>query len=139
MRRYRILLQLKYAGRHLELCRDLRYNFVTSDHKEVSYMAILNLTKENFAQEVLQSDKTVLVDFYADWCGPCKMQGPVLEELANDRDDVKVCKLNIDEQRDLAIEYGVMSIPTLMIVKGGEVTYKEVGLTQRRELDKILG
>ena len=67
-------------------------------------MAILNLTKENFAQEVLQSDKTVLVDFYADWCGPCKMQGPVLEELANDRDDVKVCKLNIDEQRDLAIE-----------------------------------
>ena len=102
-------------------------------------MAILNLTKENFAQEVLQSDKTVLVDFYADWCGPCKMQGPVLEELANDRDDVKVCKLNIDEQRDLAIEYGVMRIPTLMIVKGGEVTYKEVGLTQRRELDKILG
>ena len=125
-------------GRHLELCPELRYNFDTRDHKEVSDMAILNLTKENFAQEVLQSDKTVLVDFYADWCGPCKMQGPVLEELANDRDDVKVCKLNIDEQRDLAIEYGVMSIPTLMIVKGGEVTYKEVGLTQRRELDKIL-
>lgn len=126
-------------GRDLELCPELRYNFDTRDHKEVSDMAILNLTKENFAQEVLQSDKTVLVDFYADWCGPCKMQGPVLEELANDRDDVKVCKLNIDEQRDLAIEYGVMSIPTLMIVKGGEVTYKEVGLTQRRELDKILG
>lgn len=129
----------KYTGRDLELYPELRYNFDTSDHKEVSDMAILNLTKENFAQEVLQSDKTVLVDFYADWCGPCKMQGPVLEELANDRDDVKVCKLNIDEQRDLAIEYGVMSIPTLMIVKGGEVTYKEVGLTQRRELDKILG
>ena len=126
-------------GRDLEHCPELRYNFNTRDHKEVSDMAILNLTKENFAQEVLQSDKTVLVDFYADWCGPCKMQGPVLEELANDRDDVKVCKLNIDEQRDLAIEYGVMSIPTLMIVKGGEVTYKEVGLTQRRELDKILG
>ena len=130
---------LKYMGRDLEHCPELRYNFDTRDHKEVSDMAILNLTKENFAQEVLQSDKTVLVDFYADWCGPCKMQGPVLEELANDRDDVKVCKLNIDEQRDLAIEYGVMSIPTLMIVKGGEVTYKEVGLTQRRELDKILG
>lgn len=126
-------------GRDLEHCPELRYNFDTRDHKEVSDMAILNLTKENFAQEVLQSDKTVLVDFYADWCGPCKMQGPVLEELANDRDDVKVCKLNIDEQRDLAIEYGVMSIPTLMIVKGGEVTYKEVGLTQRRELDKVLG
>lgn len=126
-------------GRDLEHCPELRYNFDTRDHKEVSDMTILNLTKENFAQEVLQSDKTVLVDFYADWCGPCKMQGPVLEELANDRDDVKVCKLNIDEQRDLAIEYGVMSIPTLMIVKGGEVTYKEVGLTQRRELDKILG
>lgn len=102
-------------------------------------MAILNVTKENFAQEVLQSDKTVLVDFYADWCGPCKMQGPVLEKLDEERDDVKVCKLNIDDERDLAIEYGVMSIPTLMIVKSGEVTYKEVGLTQRKELDKILG
>ena len=114
-----------------------KWKFLSTEERKEGYL--LNLTKENFAQEVLQSDKTVLVDFYADWCGPCKMQGPVLEELANDRDDVKVCKLNIDEQRDLAIEYGVMSIPTLMIVKGGEVTYKEVGLTQRRELDKILG
>lgn len=102
-------------------------------------MAIFNLTKDNFAQEVLQSDKTVLVDFYADWCGPCKMQGPVLEELASERSDVKVCKLNIDDERELALEYGVMSIPTLMIVKNGEVTYKEAGLTQRKELDKILG
>ena len=98
-------------------------------------MAILNLTKENFAQEVLQSDKTVLVDFYADWCGPCKMQGPVLEELANDRDDVKVCKLNIDEQRDLAIEYGVMSIPTLMVVKDGKVVNQAMGV---RPKDQIL-
>ena len=102
-------------------------------------MAELIITAANFENEVMHSEKPILIDFYADWCGPCKMQGPVLEELANDRDDVKVCKLNIDEQRDLAIEYGVMSIPTLMIVKGGEVTYKEVGLTQRRELDKILG
>ena len=85
-------------------------------------MAIFNLTKDNFAQEVIQSDKTVLVDFYADWCGPCKMQGPVLEELASERSDVKVCKLNIDDERELALEYGVMSIPTLMIVKNGEVT-----------------
>ncbi len=102
-------------------------------------MAILNLTKDNFDQEVLKSQKTVLVDFYADWCGPCKMQGPVLEEFAAERDDVKVCKLNIDDERELAIEYGVMSIPTLMVVKNGEVTYKEVGLTQKRELAKIIG
>ena len=102
-------------------------------------MAVVTITNDNFEKEVLACDIPVLLDFWAEWCGPCKMQGPVLEELANDRDDVKVCKLNIDEQRDLAIEYGVMSIPTLMIVKGGEVTYKEVGLTQRRELDKILG
>ena len=123
-------------GRDLEHCPELRYNFDTRDHKEVSDIAILNLTKENFAQEVLQSDKTVLVDFYADWCGPCKMQGPVLEELANDRDDVKVCKLNIDEQRDLAIEYGVMSIPTLMIVKGGEEKIPEARAIVQKLTDK---
>ena len=111
----------------------------SQSNKGVLKMAELKITKANFESEVLQSEKPVMLDFWAEWCGPCKMQGPVLEELANDRDDVKVCKLNIDEQRDLAIEYGVMSIPTLMIVKGGEVTYKEVGLTQRRELDKILG
>ena len=103
-------------------------------------MAIVSLDSDSdFSVKVFHQPGIVVVDFWAPWCGPCKMQGPVLEELANDRDDVKVCKLNIDEQRDLAIEYGVMSIPTLMIVKGGEVTYKEVGLTQRRELDKILG
>jgi len=101
-------------------------------------MEIVTLTADNFDQEVKNSDKTVLVDFYADWCGPCKMQSPIVEKLAQDRDDVKVCKLNIDEQRDIAIEYGVMSIPTIMIVKNGEVTYKEAGLTQRRELDELL-
>lgn len=95
-------------------------------------MEIVTLTADNFDQEVKNSDKTVLVDFYADWCGPCKMQSPIVEKLAQDRDDVKVCKLNIDEQRDIAIEYGVMSIPTIMIVKNGEVTYKEAGLTQKR-------
>lgn len=101
-------------------------------------MEIVTLTADNFDQEVKNSDKMVLVDFYADWCGPCKMQSPIVEKLAQDRDDVKVCKLNIDEQRDIAIEYGVMSIPTIMIVKNGEVTYKEAGLTQRRELDELL-
>ena len=74
-------------------------------------MAVIKLTKDNFDQEVMQSDKPVLIDFYADWCGPCKMMGPVVEEVAAEMSDVKVCKINIDEEMDLAQRYGVMSIP----------------------------
>ena len=75
-------------------------------------MAVVKLTAENFEKEVLQSEKPVLVDFYADWCGPCQMMGPVVEEISNEVNDAKVCKINIDEQMSIAQKYGVMSIPT---------------------------
>ena len=90
-------------------------------------MSVVKLTKDNFAQEVLQSDKKVLVDFYADWCGPCQMMGPVIEEIAGERDDIKVCKLNIDEEMEIAQQYGVMSIPTFIVFKDGEVSKKDLG------------
>lgn len=101
-------------------------------------MAITMLTEENFDTEVMNSDKTVLVDFYADWCGPCKMQSPIVDEINSERDDVKVCKINIDQQPGLAMRFGVMSIPTIMVVKNGETTFKEPGLMQKRDLVKLL-
>lgn len=90
-------------------------------------MAVLKLTAQNFEQEVLQSDKPVLVDFYADWCGPCKMMSPVIEEIADEKTDAKVCKLNIDEEMEIAQKYGVMSIPTFMVFKDGEVSKRDMG------------
>ena len=101
-------------------------------------MAITMLTNENFDSEVMKADKTVLEDFYADWCGPCKMQSPIVDEIDGERDDVKVCKINIDQQPELAMRFGVMSIPTIMVVKNGETTFKEPGLMQKRDLLKLL-
>lgn len=97
-------------------------------------MEVIKLTKENFENEVKKSDKPILVDFYADWCGPCQMQGPIVEKLAKENDSLKVGKVNVDEQQELAMEYGVMSIPTLMVVKNGEITYKETGVLQENAI-----
>ena len=101
-------------------------------------MAVVKLTTDNFDQEVLQAGQTVLVDFYADWCGPCKMMGPVVEELAGEESNVKVCKINIDEEMAVAQKYGVMSIPTFISFKNGEVAGKQVGAVPKASLvDKI--
>ena len=89
-------------------------------------MAVVKLTAENFEKEVLQSEKPVLVDFYADWCGPCQMMGPVVEEISNEVNDAKVCKINIDEQMSIAQKYGVMSIPTFIEFKMGDVADKKM-------------
>ena len=89
-------------------------------------MAILHVTKENF-DELLKAEKPVLLDFYADWCGPCRMVAPIVEEIANERDDIIVGKINVDEQGELAQAYGVMSIPTLIVLKNGEVANQVAG------------
>ena len=101
-------------------------------------MAVIKLTKDNFDQEVMQSDKPVLIDFYADWCGPCKMMGPVVEEVAAEMSDVKVCKINIDEEMDLAQRYGVMSIPTLVVMKGGKVVDSSVGVRPKGDILRMI-
>ena len=90
-------------------------------------MSVINITKENFEQEVLRSEKPVLLDFYADWCGPCRMVAPTVHEIAEENDYIKVGKINVDENPDLATEYGVMSIPTLIVVKDGKVVNQAVG------------
>ncbi len=102
-------------------------------------MEILNLTDENFEEKVLNSNKTVLVDFYADWCGPCKMMSPIIDELAKEiGDKVKIGKVNVDENQKLAIEYSIMSIPTIVIIKNGEVAKSILGVRPKEEILKVL-
>ena len=101
-------------------------------------MSVLKITEKNFDEEVLQSEKTVLIDFYADWCGPCKMQSPVIDKIAEERQDIKVGKINVDENQDLASRYGIMSIPTLIIIKNGEVLDKFIGLTPKTKIEEKL-
>lgn len=101
-------------------------------------MGALHITKDNFEAEVLKSDKPVLIDFWAAWCGPCQMMGPVIEEIAEEREDIKVCKIDVDEQPDLAAEYGVMSIPTLLVVKDGKEVNKLIGAVPKQSVLNLL-
>lgn len=102
-------------------------------------MSVLNITSENYENEVLKSDKKVLIDFYADWCGPCKMMSPVVDKIAEEMEGiVKVGKINVDENQELAIKYGIMSIPTIMILKNGEVEKTFVGVTDKEEIKQAL-
>ena len=102
-------------------------------------MEVIKLNNENFNKEVKELNKVVLVDFYADWCGPCKMMSPVIDEIAKKvGENVKVCKLNVDEAQDIAIEYDVMSIPTLIIFKDGSVVNKLIGLQSKSEVMNAL-
>ena len=101
--------------------------------------SILTLTQENFSQQVLQSTAPVLVDFWAEWCGPCKMIAPLLDELADEYDGkVKIGKVNIDEQQNLAAEYGVRAIPTLLVFQNGQVADQIVGARSKRDLKASL-
>lgn len=98
-------------------------------------MEVIKLNSSNFEEEVLKADKKVLVDFYADWCGPCKMMSPIIDEFAKSYSDkVKVCKINVDEAPDIAVNYEVMSIPTLIFFENGNVVDTIVGLTSESEL-----
>ena len=99
---------------------------------------ITNVTKENFDKEVMQAEGTVLIDFWAAWCGPCRMIAPAVEKIAEEHPEVKVCKINIDDEQELAIRHGVMSIPTLMVVKNGEIVNTAVGLTPKEEIEALL-
>lgn len=101
-------------------------------------MAYINVNKHNFQQEVLQSDRPVLVDFWASWCGPCRMVIPLIEEIAEEREDIKVVKINVDEEQELAMQYQIMSIPTLMVFKNGEITAQALGALPKNQILDLL-
>ncbi len=97
-------------------------------------MSVINIDRSNFSQEVLHSDKPVLLDFWAAWCGPCRRVAPIIEEIANERTDIKVCKVNVDEQPELASQFRIMSIPTLMIVENGKVVNEVRGAVPKHQI-----
>jgi thioredoxin len=101
-------------------------------------MAVIEITTENFEQEVMQSDKPVLLDFWAVWCGPCQMLSPLVDEVAEEREDIKIGKINVDEQQELAVKYQVMSIPTLLVMKNGELANRSVGLISKDQILDLL-
>ena len=101
-------------------------------------MSVLNIHQANFQQEVLRSDKPVLLDFWAAWCGPCRMAAPIVEEIAAQRPDIKVGKINVDEQPELAGRFGVMSIPTLVVMRDGKVVRQSVGAQPKERILAML-
>ena len=102
-------------------------------------MSAIKITKDNFEKEVLQSEKPVLLDFWAPWCGPCRMVGPVIDSIAKETTEAKVGKVNVDEQQELAQKFGVMSIPTLIVIKNGEVIHSMVGAKPKEAILAMLG
>ena len=101
-------------------------------------MSIIEVNSSNFEQEVLKSDKPVLVDFWAERCGPCKMLSPVVDQVAEENAGIKVCKLNVDDAQDIAIQYGVMSIPTLIVFKDGKAVDQSVGVVPKAAIEELI-
>lgn len=101
-------------------------------------MSVINITRNNFQNEIINSDKPVLLDFWAPWCGPCRMVGPILEEIAGERCDIKIGKINVDEQPELASQFRVMSIPTLIVIKDGKIVNQSMGAKPKNAILAML-
>ena len=101
-------------------------------------MSLLNVTAKNFQSEVVESKKPVLLDFWASWCGPCRMVSPIIDEIAEENEDIVVGKVNVDEEEKLSMQFGIMSIPTLVVIKNGEITSKTVGVRTKEQILDML-
>ena len=111
---------------------------IINENEEEENMSVVKVNDSNFEQEVLKSNVPVLVDFYADWCGPCKMLSPTVDEVAEENDDIKVVKVNVDESQEIAVKYQVMSIPTLVVIKNGNEINRSVGVIDKEESLKMI-
>lgn len=111
---------------------------VTDSNNETSDTEIIEITEKDFNDEVLNSDKTVLIDFYADWCEPCKILYPIIEEIAEENENIKVVRINVDNEFDLSIQYQVMSIPTMVVIKNGEEVNRMIGVNSKENILSIL-
>ena len=101
-------------------------------------MSVIVVNKDNFQKEVMESDRTVLIDFWASWCGPCRMVSPIVDEIAQEHPEIKVCKVNVDEEGELAAQFGVMSIPSLFVIKEGKVVNQSVGALPKNQILELL-
>jgi thioredoxin 1 len=111
---------------------------VSENKKGDVNMSVLTITKNNFSSEVIQSDRTVLLDFWASWCGPCRMLSPLVDEIAEELPEIKVGKVNVDEEPELAQQFGVMSIPTLVVIKNGKVVNTSIGVRPKAQILEML-
>ncbi len=100
-------------------------------------MAVINLSNKEYEKEVEKSDKVVILDFWASWCGPCRMMSPIIDEIANENKELKVCKVNVDEEQELAKQFNIMSIPTIVVMKDGKVINQVVGVVDKSEVLKM--
>ena len=101
-------------------------------------MSVITVTSQNFEKEVSSSEKPVLIDFWASWCGPCRMLSPIVDEIAEERGDIKVCKVNVDDEQELAGRFGVMSIPTLIVMQNGQLKNKSVGVIPKEKILSLI-
>lgn len=101
-------------------------------------MAIINIVKENFEKEVLQSDQRVLIDFWASWCGPCQMLAPILEEVSQEIPEIKICKINVDKEPELASRFGVINIPMLVVMEEGKMVNQSIGFVMKQQVVELL-
>lgn len=133
-----IILIIVFVGILLGIQQMLNSKNADSVSKKEENTMVLEVTSSNFEEEILKSEKPVLVDFYADWCGPCKMLAPIVDEIANENDAVKVCRVNIDANQDLAVQYEIMSIPTLVVIKKGEEINRTVGVVGKDDILEMI-
>ncbi len=101
-------------------------------------MSVITVTKENFENEVKKCEKKVLIDFWASWCGPCRMVSPIVDQIAEEHPEIKVCKVNVDEEQELALQFGVMSIPSLFVMENGEIVNRSVGMQSKSQILEML-
>lgn len=124
------------AGAVLKIANE--NNDTNNNEQKEESSKIIEITSENFEKEVIQSDKTVLIDFYATWCQPCKILSPIVEEIAEERDDIKVVKINVDIEGDLVTKYNVYAYPTLIVIKNGEVKNQSIGVINKEQIEAML-